>query len=632
MRRPTNSEQRREVRNYIRWAVRRRRVAAAVARALRVVTARALERTRAVRGRPPYLPEALLDAVTGRAAEGRLPDAPVARVSLDQAVAAPARLSLATADFPAASVRGWDVASNDLEDAYALHRFGWMVCWLAERPGPATVRDATEHVLDWIRSGPRDRRHVAWQSYNVSERMVHWLLLLLVAETQAPLAAPEAATIRESILCQADHLLGHLEYHGPDRTNNHLLNNGRALYMAGALLGSPSHATVGRAILVEESGARFSPSGFLAEGSSHYHLLLTRALLEVLWTARWTGDALLAEALDKPTAAAIRCARFFVASPGCSLPLFGDVSPDSPPEWLRELPSVTQAQPETDAETEGVGWHSLWRPLISAQRLLLESPTPDERDTRGMLGYPDAGWYRCLMPLYAVFWRAAVPATVIESCHAHHDLGSFELHVGGHPVVVDPGRSTYRPTADGLTWRGARSHNSLVVDGWEPGVTRGFNGHAVMLDAYGRHQLHVDYVERGGMAEFEICWRGFERIAGLGAWRRRFFLADDTIRVEDLIEGEGRHRIESFFHFHPTVALVRNADEVMLDAPGASVRLRWTCPQLQSVEAFRMGVLEDGVPTGRYAPRYGATVPAWTLRFRQVAPLPLRSVFEFRVA
>src|SRR5439155_17273021 len=107
-----------------------------------------------------------------------------------------------------------------------------MVCWLAERPGPATVRDATEHVLDWIRSGPRDRRHVAWQSYNVSERMVHWLLLLLVAETQAPLAAPEAATIRESILCQADHLLGHLEYHGPDRTNNHLLNNGRALYMA----------------------------------------------------------------------------------------------------------------------------------------------------------------------------------------------------------------------------------------------------------------------------------------------------------------------------------------------------------------------------------------------------------------
>src|SRR3989442_6651974 len=126
MRRPTNSEQRREVRNYIRWAVRRRRVAAAVARALRVVTARALERTRAFEGRPPYLPGAALDAVTRRPAEGRHPDAPVAPVSLDPTVSAPARLSLATADFPAASVRGWEVASNDPEDAYALHRFGWM--------------------------------------------------------------------------------------------------------------------------------------------------------------------------------------------------------------------------------------------------------------------------------------------------------------------------------------------------------------------------------------------------------------------------------------------------------------------------------------------------------------------------
>src|SRR5439155_1348177 len=84
------------------------------------------------------------------------------------------------------------------------------------------------------------------------------------------------------------------------------------------------------------------------------------------------------------------------------------------------------------------------------------------------------------------------------------------------------------------------------------------------------------------------------RIAGLGAWRRRFLLAADAIRVVDVIEGEGSHRVESFFHFHPAVALVRNADEVMLDGPGASVHLRWMCPQLQSVEAFRMGVLEDG--------------------------------------
>ena len=44
--------------------------------------------------------------------------------------------------------------------------------------------------------------------------------------------------------------------------------------------------------------------------------------------------------------------------------------------------------------------------------------------------------------------------------HGHEDLGSFELHDGERPVIVDPGRGSYNDTE----YCRARLHNYLTID------------------------------------------------------------------------------------------------------------------------------------------------------------------------
>jgi uncharacterized heparinase superfamily protein len=508
---------------------------------------------------------------------------------------------------------------------------------LAVEPSRRVAGMALGFTRDWVGSGPRAKTHPAWQSYTVSERIVHWVLFLLLARDRVAVAECDQVAIHESLVKQADYLLENLEYHGPDRTNNHLLNNGRALYMAGVFVGSARHISAGRTILAEESAARFSPSGFLAEGSSHYHLLLTRTLLEVLWMARLTDDLALCRALEGPTARALRCARFFFPRQDSPLPLMGDVSPDFPPDWLAGLPTLAFHRGTKDGETPApfsTGWHSLWGNSGTAVPWVLpENLPPDVQPSRGILAFPDAGWYQCVTAVYAIFWRAAAPGSVIESCHAHHDLGSFELHAQGYPVVVDPGRATYQPARGGHTWRSARSHNTVVVDGQEPSVTRGFNGHAAFLETYARAHLEVRWTGGGSLREFAVRHDGFKRLPGLGTWTRRFLLSEGSVKVVDRLQGEGCHRIETFFHLHPDVDARQDIPgrTVRCEHPKGSLRIEHACESLQSVELCRMGAFEDGGPAGRFSPRYGVVVPAWSIRFHQVIRLPAESVFELRL-
>ena len=50
--------------------------------------------------------------------------------------------------------------------------------------------------------------------------------------------------------------------------------------------------------------------------------------------------------------------------------------------------------------------------------------------------------------------------------HSHNDKLSFELHLGGRPVIVDPGMGTYtREPALRNAMRATAAHNTPQLDG-----------------------------------------------------------------------------------------------------------------------------------------------------------------------
>src|SRR5690606_15729932 len=111
----------------------------------------------------------------------------------------------------------------------------------------------------------------AWHPYSAAERVVN--ILDFAQRRGLPAPADHTAAL---LARHAPAIAERLEYFGEHHTSNHLSNNGRGLYRLGLALGLPAATEMGMRILLAEAERIFAPSGVLREGSSHYHLLLTR--------------------------------------------------------------------------------------------------------------------------------------------------------------------------------------------------------------------------------------------------------------------------------------------------------------------------------------------------------------------
>ena len=319
------------------------------------------------------------------------------------------------------------VPSPDPEEYWTLHQFGWLFILAAGgREGPAGVREA---VRRWIaRLGDRSD-DPSWRSFSIAERICNWGYFYLVLGSEA---LPEEAPL--SLARQAEHLEAHLECYPDGSTNNHLIEDGRGLYAAGYLLGRDDLRESGREILLQGNApAVYSGSDSSNEGSSHYHLIFTRAYLDALRIAAVSGDEPLSSALGVPVVAALRGCAYFrdpEAPPGWSIPLIGDVS------------RIPRRASSMGAPGFG-GWPGMRPPAGRWTSPSPGSPRPRIRSPRsrrhppGWSRFPASGHYRFNGSRYGIWWHSRRKG--LHQCHAHNDWGSFQLHVGGDPVVVDSG-------------------------------------------------------------------------------------------------------------------------------------------------------------------------------------------------
>lgn len=504
----------------------------------------------------------------------------------------------------------WNASFEDQEDVFALHRFGWLLPALLQRPSLARARLFWRQVLDWMRV-VRPRTHpLAWETYTVAERLVYWPLLFSWLKASGS-DVPEEEEFLRRLWDQARYVAGHLEFfgQGPDsRTNNHLINDGRGLYVAGSFLQSAPFQAQGRALILRGMAESFTSRGFLREGSSHYHLLLLSRYAEVRHVAAHAGDESFVAALDPFLDKLRNAALFFQPDPPGPFPLLGDISPDFPPAWLESA-----AKP---AGRSAPAWRDFWGgPESSAQETLgFDDRLPD-------------GWCRYDAKRYKVFWHVEPLGSIPVYSHAQHDTGAFELQVDRRPFLMDTGRASYRPDAAGHYGRSARAHNSCLVDGHEPFVSPWLNGGRWLLPSYQKTRVRAE--ARGN--SFFVEHEGFSRLPGAGLWRRVFRLGENEVEVEDFWQGAGAHDLDIFFHFSPDVetALERNVCR-FTRLRGRGVELTWESAPGLAAALFRGQSTEDGYPIGWYSPRYGKSLPTTTLRFQGRVEFPFKARFTWK--
>jgi hypothetical protein len=404
----------------------------------------------------------------------------------------------------------FDRPFDDIEDYLSLHRFAWL---------PVAGDDVDPVWVGALWKGWRTAHGVpgsgwSWHPYTASERLVN----ILDYAKQRGLPHPMNDTL--SILgIHGPAIFEQLEYFGEHNTGNHLANNGRGLYLGGLALGIDDWVDVGGKILTEEAKRIFEPSGILREGSSHYHLLLTRSYAEC-WLAAKAGARTEAAALEAITQKALS------VIPALSLPgrfsLIGDISPDCPPQHFSGLIDP--------ADT--TGWNGRLSPehRQSLRTLICGAPAGNtELD----------GWLRADAHGWSGLWHSAPKGWPLMPGHGHQDCGSFELHYDGEAVFIDPGRGAYGETGAAAHYRAAEVHNTLLVDKADPyPVNRPYYDDAFRSVVGGADPI----LQRQGDA-IHFCHSGYARLRGVGNVFRTSTMTPNGLDIDDRVEGKGRHWI-----------------------------------------------------------------------------------------
>ena len=420
--------------------------------------------------------------------------------------------------------------------------------------------------------------------------------------------------------------------------NNHLLADLLGLRVVGVLFPELPGPTRGGAALhlrlEEELLRQIHPDGCSFEGSTGYH----RLVLEMAALAHLTGNAQgvpFVPALHQRLALMFRMVRAYCDEAG-SAPQIGDndsgrILP------LRDRKSLDHgylaplgAALFSDRELKGASTEfpdeAAWL-LGEEGRLRFEalSPTPDT------FGFSSRrGGLHVLRCGNAVLRVSAGPSGQGGvGGHSHNDKLSFELHVGGVPVIVDAGTGTYsRDLSLRQKFRSTAAHNTVQVDGSEQSPLNPLRPFALMDAAHAELLSFCPGPERGWLTASHQGYApiGVERTVVLQG-------AQGALSVEDWISGEGEHRVAFRLHLPDTRARLRKltAEEHSRGhkIPRGPMQLSSMGVELGTEEhPHALILIPEGVePTLQstlYSPGYGEIREALAVVWESVRALPAR--------
>lgn len=409
----------------------------------------------------------------------------------------------------------FNTSCHDTETLLAIHRFSWLPL-IREAFDPAWVS------ILWnvwrLRHGRVDDSW-AWHPYTAAERAIN----IIDFGERHGLPAPAESTL-ELLAAHGPAIASRLEYFGEHHTSNHLANNGRGLYRIGLALGLNACADLGGRILLEEAKRIFQPSGVLREGSTHYHLLLTRNYIDAWLAARAHGRG--EESSLRTVAQCALSVAHALRLPG-GMPLVGDISPDCPPDYLAGLGS-------TDLECAWLaGLHADARDAIATLCSDSSANAALSRD----------GWHRIEHSPWCGLWHVPPEGWSPMPGHAHQDLGAAEIHFQDEPVLIDLGRGAYGDVGNAGLYRSGKIHGTLLLDGedpypptrpyYDPSFRRKVVSQPPCFQSNGRTAVLVHH--------------GFSRLHRVGAVKRKWIFERECVRIEDTVCGSGRHVVERFF-------------------------------------------------------------------------------------
>lgn len=545
-------------------------------------------------------------------------------------------LKLSIGRLPYDGEPNWTTSFTDNEEFESLHRWNWLLEPLAETHRPPSLWKWGIAIMgSWNRYNKGATTGERWGPYAMSERISNACLFHLLTRDGEDLPDDLVAALDQT----ARLLALRLEYFGPEATGNHVINEARGLLYAGHCLQLPAATALAETIVRAHLPILVTSDGFLREGSSHYQFIFTRWILEMHWLAR-QGGHISFEAFLAPTASKLveRCWFFLVAAgkENWQIPYIGDISPDFPPVWLVSLPWSGHAlrlfKPRVmPSRPLARGWAEIWRDEQTGDSGTGVNRAGTDNEIAAW-SFPSSFWHRIDCGPLVLFARAEQQGTGRHATHRHGDLGGFVLFYRGTPILVDCGRANYR-TDDtfGMFGLSARAHNTLLVDGCESLAPVAL---ARLPGFYRANNVSTRASREGDAFVLELVHDGFRRLArGDIQHTRRWIFRENALWLEDILEGEGAHRVETIFHFASELVVTISKDtgrtgvvwraadsqgELVLDPAGnddgVSVELR-RAQEVPSPEGWCSRIYGEREPCTTLVVSHAVKLP-WLQRYR----------------
>ena len=431
---------------------------------------------------------------------------------------------------------------------------------------------------DYMDAHGPTRHRTGWEPYPISHRLINLCAVFFGRDRKATEAdEPFCEELWTTIHRMARWLEGHLEWH---LRGNHLLENVIALAFVGACLEAQADVRrwreLGCRLLHEQLDEQVLDDGGHYERSPMYHARLTHAL------------AMLANAADEGLLAQLR----------------------SP---LKRMTSWLLAMVHPDGEN-----------VLFNDSALGVYPTPGAiagfvRDVIGeVTKAPDRPFS---LPATGYFGDRSGDgnSVVIDAApigpdeqpgHAHADIFTFEMSVGGRRAVVDPGVYDYIPSEMRRYCRGTVAHNTVTVDD------------ADQCEMWG--SFRVGRRTRPQDVRFEILddgfrlsgrHRGYAHLAGGPVHERTFrWHRSGVLLVLDQVPGGASHSVVSRVLLHPDwhvapagegrlVCGLEGLSLSVVTVPGASLSVGsgWYCPRFGCRIETEQLVIEPGSPSDPFA-------------------------------
>jgi hypothetical protein len=488
------------------------------------------------------------------------------------------------------------------------------------------------HLAGWLSACPPGLGPNWSSALEAALRLINWSAAwqLLGGHDALPFQGEAGAKFRrrwlKSVFRHAEFIRGHFSLHSS--ANNHLIGEAAGLLIAALTWPHWPRARAwreeARRILEREALLQNAADGVNREQAVSYQQFVLDLLLLPLLAGRENGVV-----FSDAYRARIEAMLEYLASimdVGGNVPMFGDAD-DAVVLNLAQggnacryrallaTGAILFKRGDFKAKAGRLDDHTRWLLGDGAEAAFGALPSAPERPLPVRRSFPDGGYHI----LGRGFEREDEIRLVVDAgplgyqriaAHGHADALSFTLSVAGMEFLVDPGTYAYH---DEEPWRayfrGTAAHNTVRIDGLDQSEAGG----KFMWLAKARAGCRL-WRESGHVDEFEGWHDGYMRLEDPVMHRRRIVLekSGGRIVIEDVLEMDGTHDVELFFHAAEACRFEAIGRDFAVRRAGKGILLKLPRRLGAAVQVYRGS---ETPIAGWVSRRFGVKEPAPTLRW-----------------